>query len=798
MENALQESAALRRSLLGSLIAVFALIAVAQASNDYPPCSLSQLNALLELRPDYDALEQQMAVVETLEDFLVFRKAQLILRDRAWDMLPRCAEAIAFGDLLTRRYELFAALSANFFWWTALETQDPDSIFNPYRESFLDEKYSEQYHQLLAEIEARLADEAPLDLADGRLPTCTAQELETLYQARNEYLLLLEAFWGIDTRRDMPEYGVAQVQWSDRLRARLPACEMAFEASILMQRDLFNDAIAFTLFNAGVDKEDIPRHAAHSQTVDKIQALAKPAEDDYRLHPSTWVFDSAMVSCSTDERERLYDILQGYLEILNAARGLRNSANLIEFGQALIQWRTESWTQLPLCSEALEVGAAIRESAGDTVEFAKDDLAWLPAGAIESLEAAVTGEARLGQRLIDIDAGRFGSDYPWHRRLSDEDNRPSCASEAIDEIADMVQGFLDVLEVGKMRDSWTGGLLAYIDARIAWREDSRASVPDCRIRYDLGSMLSQDALNLFSGRLPVIGQLLNPGGDPPVAIEANGSEPGSSGGRRPYSNNLRSCASEELRRFNVDAEAYLSVIRGLPPVETMGDLVNPIERNLKWREEQWVDLLSCAETFEIGILINQIASDMLTARALDVSGVSPILNPYYRKHLRDTTELTKRTHEIADMIALREDAPPVAAESSAPPFCTHAELEILRALLNEFRKGPRMLLKGLSPQAVHSYSQFQDEWRPSVWSRIPACFEALEVGLLMTRQSGDMPTITALSEADASLEDNPYMRPGYCDFKALGTWLIILGAPDASTSDGAFSCVGLEVPQIIQ
>ena len=82
-----------------------------------------------------------------------------------------------------------------------------------------------------------------------------------------------------------------------------------------------------------------------------------------------------------------------------------------------------------------------------------------------------------------------------------------------------------------------------------------------------------------------------------------------------------------------------------------------------------------------------------------------------------------------------------------------------------------------------------------IWSKIPACFEAVEVGLLMTRQSGDVTTISALDEADASLADDPFMHPRYCDFKALGTWLILLSAAEASTQADVFSCVGLEAPQ---
>ena len=782
------------RAFATGLLLIFGLISVAVAGQEYPPCSVSQLAAMLELGPDYADLEDRMAVDETLEDFLAFRETQLHLRDRTWELLPRCAEAIAYGDLLTRLYDMFAALSANHFWWMALESPHPDSIFNPYREPFLDESYAEQYHQLRSDVEAKLADESSRNIADGSLPECAEQELEILYGVTNEYLLLLEAFSGIKTQRDVPEYGAAQVQWSDALRARLPACEMAFEASILLRQDTFDIAILFALLSAGVEEERIPHQSKGSRALDKIVALMAPANEDHRAHASTWVFDSTLASCTTEERDRLYEILRVYLELLHYARGAGDSANLIEFGRALIAWRTESWPQLPSCSEALEAGAAVRESAGDTVEFARDDLAWLPAGVIESLEATLSGEARLGQRLVDIDAGRFGSEYPWHGYLTDEDRRATCTKEAIDDIANMVRGFLDVLEIGKLRNHWTVGLLAYLDARISWRMDAKASVPDCRIRYDLSNMLSQDALQLFAGGLPLLGQLLSREDVPPSSIAALEEEADFGGTQRPYSNNLRSCSAEEIGRFSDDIDAYVSIIRDVPYVKTTDDLFNQLERNLAWREEQWVELLTCAETFETGVLINQIASDMLAVHALEIAGIAPVLNPYYRNRQRDIIELTIRVQELAGVVEEHDDAPTAATESNALRFCTDAELETVRALLSDFRRGPRQLLKGFTPQAVRRYSQFQDEWRPGIWSQIPACFEAVEVGLLMARQSGDVMIITALDRADASLEDNPFMSSRFCDSKALGTWLIVLGAADASTQEEVSSCVGLDAP----
>ena len=100
------------------LIAPLILVSVSTADNGFPPCTISQLSAALETLADYTILEEQMALVETLDKLLDFSEAQLSLREKTWETLPRCAEAIEFGELLTRRFGLFAAFSANHFWWS--------------------------------------------------------------------------------------------------------------------------------------------------------------------------------------------------------------------------------------------------------------------------------------------------------------------------------------------------------------------------------------------------------------------------------------------------------------------------------------------------------------------------------------------------------------------------------------------------------------------------------------------------------------------------------------------------------
>ncbi len=133
-------------------------------------------------------------------------------------------------------------------------------------------------------------------------------------------------------------------------------------------------------------------------------------------------------------------------------------------------------------------------------------------------------------------------------------------------------------------------------------------------------------------------------------------------------------------------------------------------------------------------------------------------------------------------------------ESSALPFCYNDELGAVLAIVNVFRKGPRLLMQALSPESVRSYSQILAVWRENIWLELPACYEAVEIGLLMACQSSDAVSIYAMPEAGVSEADDPFLGPGFCDVQAFGSWLFVLTSGNRDAPVEVFSCVGLEMP----
>ncbi len=781
-----------------SMIAVSGLAIASFASGDFAPCSIDQLSTALATLADYAALEDRLPEVETLDDLISFRDLQLRRRDAVWKSLPRCAESIELGELLSKRYGLFAAMRADHFLAMEKGAAFVGSFANPYSEPFFDATFFERYRQLWNDVHTRLRGDADSTEADGALRMCRWSELGALFQAVNEYLLLLESFSSIKAYSDMARYGSAQVNWSDELRSRLPSCKLAFESSILMRQDSLDRATYFSLFVAGVAAEEIPDEERRGRNYNQLLEMLKPVANGYEAHASTWLYSSTLKSCTVEERDALNEILLGYLALLRLAADAGERTNLIDFGRAQIRWREELWPRLPSCSEALEIGAVIRESAGDTVEFEDDYLAWLPQGAIETLEDAISVDARLARRLEHIISDKMGGNSKMSSSLAREIHKPTCSAEAVDDIVEVIRSFQDELETAEAGNAWTGGLMSLIDARITWRIESKATLPNCRIKYDLGNFLSYDVLSYLSGGITVLSQLLNQGDWLQTTVAAIEEEPGAGDNGRRYSNNLRACVREELTRFRDNVDAYLSVIAQAPVIETAPDLFRQMNRILDWRLEEWVDLFACAETFEIGLLINQIASDTVAAHALEFVGISPILNPYIESRRRDINTLAEKVQEIPRRIDESETTLDQKAETPTLPLCTDDQLGTVLTLLGDFRKAPKGLIEGVTPESVQAYREFQSAWRQRIWAQIPACFEAVEIGLLMSRQFGDVPTIYALVQANVSEEDDPYMQSRYCDIRALGAWIGVLSSGDRQTMVDVFSCVGLEAPPITE
>lgn len=784
----------MRRQIALVLIAIGVLAPLAHAGAEFPSCSLSQLSVVLELAPAYDLLEKQKRRVKSPLGLLDYTKAQLSQRETTWKTLPRCAEAIEYGELMSRRYGLYSAYMTFEFLLTHQYRRGRWTTDNPYSGMFSDESYKRRHRELMTKIEATLSGGSASSQFDAALPLCAKAELNTLYVAVQEFELLSDA---LAASRNMPEvYEVnsAIAQWNDRTRSRLPACVLAFETGLLMRQYLLDRVLLLDLVIADITTEDHPYWETTQQIHDALYEGINKKNSDIRAHDSWWRFTGMLSACSASQVDSLSAILRGYQDLLAFFADGAPGAELVAFGQAQNEWRRSSWQSLPPCAEALEIALIIYQSAGDSFELVGSDASLLPDSVFASLEGALTAGIRLDERLEQIAATYEGEvDYP--QTFSALDNLPTCSVAEAGEVAGSIGDFQAVLAIAAARNEWTGGYLRYVDALLAWRMENASNTPHCRLRLDLSNALAAGVAGFIAENLPGFSQLLNqPGGASPEATPVANEGESNAAARGISGNNLRACSVQELQRLNDKLDAYLSVIDDAQAPGKIADLLDQVIHLLDWRGETWVDLLTCAENFEIGLLINQIASDRLAAYALEFAGFSPIVNPLFKRRQSDLNKLSEWIQLIQMTISEGENLAPRPAEPVILPNCSDDELGAVLDLLNEFRKGPRLLTIAFTPESVRDYSQFQASWRETIWAEIPACFEAVEIGLLMSRQAADVVSMYALQHADVSEEDDPYWGPKYCDLNAMGSWLLVLTTANRDAMVDVFSCVGLEMP----
>ena len=97
------------------LVSLLSLVPAIQGQADvFPPCSGPELAFVAELQPAYDDLIEGLSADgdTSLEKTLAFTEAQIDWRERLWETLPRCAEAIGVAVLMSQNTSDLGGMAA--------------------------------------------------------------------------------------------------------------------------------------------------------------------------------------------------------------------------------------------------------------------------------------------------------------------------------------------------------------------------------------------------------------------------------------------------------------------------------------------------------------------------------------------------------------------------------------------------------------------------------------------------------------------------------------------------------------
>ena len=199
-----------------------------------------------------------------------------------------------------------------------------------------------------------------------------------------------------------------------------------------------------------------------------------------------------------------------------------------------------------------------------------------------------------------------------------------------------------------------------------------------------------------------------------------------------------------------------------------------------WRKSFWQAHPICAEVFDIGIAMDESASDMAAFLAYQLAGVAAEDNPYVDGMRQSIGTLSFLLSELPDQPTAADD-PNAGADL---PACADDDLAILSRELAVYRALLEAPPRTYSLVGLAKYGVAQLAWRDKLWSRLPPCGLSLQVGLLMSHITGDLAIELALEIGEIASEEAPFSERIAADQARLEE----LSAPiEAASNQGAYA-----------
>lgn len=172
---------------------------------------------------------------------------------------------------------------------------------------------------------------------------------------------------------------------------------------------------------------------------------------------------------------------------------------------------------------------------------------------------------------------------------------------------------------------------------------------------------------------------------------------------------------------------------------------------IAWRGSFWEKHPICAEVFDIGVAMDESASDMAVFLAYQLAGVAVEDIPYVESMRNGIGLLTILLGELPDQPTAEGELSQVNL-----PVCSDDDLGILSEELAVFRALLEVPPRTYSLAGLAKYGVAQLAWRDKLWTRLPPCHLSLQVGLLMSHITSDLAIELALEIGEIAAEEAPF------------------------------------------
>ena len=218
---------------------------------EFPSCTTEDLKTLLEIKSGFDAVWRQAFRTRDTDSLHDLTESQYEWRRGLIDNLPRCAEAIEIGWLMSQ-------VSGDAVAIAALDVDDRDSkwILVPTTGKRI------AMEDLLTDLKSSLGDDestaAPAPANETASACSEAQLLILAPQILLSEYDMLEQGLAVRNARDYVKYAFAYFDWRDELWAILPRCDEAIEFGLLINQGHGDIVAMYAHQQAGISNEDNP------------------------------------------------------------------------------------------------------------------------------------------------------------------------------------------------------------------------------------------------------------------------------------------------------------------------------------------------------------------------------------------------------------------------------------------------------------------------------------------------------------------------------------------------------------
>ncbi|MYD09804.1 MAG: hypothetical protein F4X02_07140 [Chloroflexi bacterium] len=681
-----------------------------------------------------------LAKVETAEELVDFAEGYLPYRGRNWASTRRCAEDIELAWQSQREISLRAAYKAVDYGLQAKIDPDPAVVaqLNPVRGVLEDPFHPDGFGQHMNQIQS-LIDSGERDYKlspdEGAVSACTNTELYSLRSILPDYRQTVQTASAVASITDLLHAAELQRSWNanwtprnverydDGRISRTPrnglllllGCREAGELLWHMHLIVNDSVSSAALALAGVHVNQNPFIEPLRKNRAKVRKLIDRIENAVR-EPGSKV--RPWTSCADAQRAALRERVPSYTNYANAEASAGSWDEIVAEINAMIAWRDELWSSLPLCADTLELALTFSLLAGNRralVAFRQARVADEKNPYWEAIE--------LGEHIIDGYGGWLvgGSAV----RQSAQRLR-SCTDTELQSLSITVAQYYMLREamtnIENMRD-----FVNTADAVLVWRDSLLGILPNCSESFEAGVLMSQiadDYIALLGLTYAGYGRDVNPYVDVILTnsveltelLQSAPIDKGDYAAVWDYGGQLEACNQDEITTLDLILSEYLALQDAAQQISSLDLLAAFGDAQIAWRSELWPTLPNCAEAFEIGLHIFRNAGDQIHF------DVPVIATDQLAQVFGGKTLLHERLGEIFAELPLKWRPEHSGEFVSYRRRCTAGQAADIINVLKGFKLliGEREALLA-EPAGILRYIDKRIEWRGNQLPYMPRC-----------------------------------------------------------------------------